>query len=104
MEDLKFHQGLMQYNTHSGTIGQHNPAEKEQVTDVVYQVKLFIILTIGGIIILFGTLYIISELRRKSAEKIRRHDNERERLIDKKDATDVLMSVESTQRENECFL
>jgi ABC-type nickel/cobalt efflux system permease component RcnA len=56
------------------------------------------------IIILFGTLYIISELRRKSAEKIRRHNNERERLIDKKDATDVLMSVESTQRENECFL
>lgn len=104
MEDIKLHQNLMKSDSKMGLDSHRYSEENHHLYSIVYQVKLFFILTIGCIILLIGILFIISECSRKCSYRIGRRKGDRERLIGRRVASEHVISLDSVKNENEYFL
>lgn len=97
MESVKLHEFVNNKN-----VQEHYSSNNH--FDVVYQVKLFLVLTIGGIIIILGSLYIISEWRQRQPLDARRQHGNKKMLDGTGETCEHIISVESTKTDDEFFL
>lgn len=71
---------------------------------LLYEIKLGIILTIGGVIILVCIAYIVFQFIKKRPHDTRRQNNDKEKLIGSKEASEHLIYVNSSEKGKEYFV
>lgn len=91
----------MEYNIEKEEKYEHLLIENKHL---VYELKLGVILIIGGIVIVVCILYIIAQCRRKYSRTNRRQNNDQEKLMGSREASEHLIHVQSTEKGKEIFL
>lgn len=71
---------------------------------LLYEIKLGIILTIGGVIILVCISYILCQCIKKRPHLPRRQNNDKEKLIGSKEASEHLIHVHWSGKGKEYFV
>lgn len=99
--DNHLHPQAIDYDIEKEEKYEHTVVESKHL---VYELKLGIILIIGGIIIVLCLFYILSQCKRKHMHSPRRQNNDQEKLIGSRDASEHLIHVHSTEKGKEYFL
>ena len=98
MEYVKLHKRSVGFD-----LELDSKSENYETQNFTNQLNLFLVLTIGGVIILLGCIYIISETRIKRSQENLERQNDRKDGEERK-CTEHLISIEHSAKKNEVFL